>query len=309
MSKIVLAKGDCHGDPYDLIAICDHFRKRNIDLNNVVIFVAGDFGIPWPGHPQETIDKLTALDSTGATIIAVLGNHEWWSLVYSMPQGMLYGGNVHQCFFNNVWYKNIHYVTDPTVMNIDNKSYLLIPGADSHDIRDGILYGLRPIRAMETYREWSAENLKNVQEYEDNFVDEHGYYPQFRIDGITWWREEHPQIDKVNEILNTYRGKEKFQAVISHDAPGVFAYESQRHKSIWDRYPVTEAERQLEDIYNKINFKYWVHGHFHSDAISRTDPRVIVSYYVPKVLSENFSLTTDDKYDMISSESNYWYDY
>lgn len=303
MDKIVLVKGDCHADETDILGMCDHLRGRGVNLKDVVIFIAGDFGIPWPGYPAGNAKKLQLLNDTGATIIAVLGNHEWWSLIESMPQGFLFGSNVHQCFFMNKWYNHIHYVTDPTVMTIDKKRYLLIPGADSHDIQDGIIPVSRPVYEDEPMAHWHEECGQEVRLWVRDFEAKHHYHPTARIDGYSWWKEEAPQLDKVYDIIEK---RSDFHAVISHDAPAKFAYEFQKSRSIWSRYPATENERIMEDIYNKINFKYWVHGHFHEDLTSREDSRITISYFIPKVLSDNFSLTTEDKYDMISDESFYW---
>lgn len=295
--KIVVAKGDCHNDISDVLGITSWFDGKGVPMEDLVMIIAGDFGIPWPGDPADNSRKLAKLDSIGCEIVAVLGNHEWWSLVYSMPEGEFCGANVHECVYGGVRYNHIHYVTDPAVMTIDSKDYLLIPGADSHDIRDGILSGLRPIGEMEDKNSWYAENVGEIREFEETVKQRDGYWPQFRIDGLSWWREETIQFDKLEKILES---KRRFHAVISHDAPDTFAYEFQIRRSIWDRYPPTEAERRLDKIYRSIDFDYWIHGHFHSDATSMEDSRVSISYFVPHVLSDNFQLTEDDGYCILS---------
>ena len=287
--KIVIAKGDCHGDCSDILYLMQSLSDRGIDLKDVVIIIAGDFGIPWTGRPDSNRENLENLNYFGCDIVALLGNHEWWNLIYSMPQGIFCGANVHQCFYDNVWYENIHYVTDPTVMTIDRKKYLLIPGADSHDIRDGILTGLRPIGETEEYNDWFDEFGPEIEDFAHSKYDELGYYPQFRVEGLSWFREEKIQIDKVCDIL---LDQNSFHAVVSHDAPAKFAYEFQHRcrSSIFDIYPPTDDEQRLDDIYKSIRFNRWIHGHFHEDMTSREDSRVTISYFVPHVLSDNFQL-------------------
>lgn len=299
--KIVVCKGDCHGETFDIEAIAKTMARKGVSMNDLIIVIAGDFGIPWPGYPEDNVEKLAKVNHIGCDVVAVLGNHEWWSLVYSMPDGSFMGADVHECVYDGVKYDNIHYVADPTVMTIDGKDYLLIPGADSHDIADGILYGLRPVGETETIRSWWDENKDEVNEFEGRFKQREHRWPQYRIEGMSWWREEAIQIDKLTSLLDEH-GR-SFHAVVSHDAPDRFAYEFQLHRSLWERHLPTDDERKLDKIYESLTFRHWVHGHFHADMVSHEDDRVTISYYIPHVLSDNFQLTADDKFDMISSES------
>lgn len=304
MEKIVVAKGDCHGSEQDIVWMIESLSDRGVRPSDVVVIVAGDFGIPWPGDPDDDAEKLDVLNDLGCQIVAVLGNHEWWSLVKSMPHGIFCNANVHQCVFMGKLYDNIHYVADPAVMTIDGRDYLLIPGADSHDIRDGVLRGLDPLAEGERMDDWYQRNKGEITEFNESFRQKNGYWPQYRIDGVTWWPDEAIRFDELEALLSE---QTEFHAVVSHDAPDTFAYEFQLRKSLYDRYPPTEAERKLDKVYKSIGFKHWMHGHFHEDARSVEDPRVMISYYRPHILSDNFHLTRDEEYDMIYPESNYFY--
>ena len=292
----VVVKGDCHGDTKDIENIVRRLSDNGIDAQSVVFFVAGDFGIPWPLFPKEDTNKLERLNRLGCTIVAVLGNHEWWPLVYRMPEAELFGGEVHQCVFGGVWYENIFYVADPTVMSIDGADYLLIPGADSHDIRDGIFSGAEPAVEMQTYDDWKKDNGALVRDFEKRFLRENGRLPQFRTNDVTWFREETVQTDKVRDIVNR---QWRFNAVISHDIPAFFVRELQHGLDGFLRYEVTPKEMELQRVHDDISFDMWIVGHFHQDKVSMLDTRTVISYHTPHILSCTKNLTIEEKYDIM----------
>lgn len=89
-----------------------------------------------------------------------------------------------------------------------------------------------------------------------------------RVPHISWWEQEQPTEDEIEEGLkNLALHHNKVDFIISHDCPAsmlptVCAY-STKFRSYNLKY--AKSNEALERIYAVANFKQWFFGHFHID--------------------------------------------
>ena len=122
---------------------------------------------------------------------------------------------------------------------IDGSSVFAFGGASSHDISDGILQK----------ENWKEEAKK---------LDRRGKY-MYRIDGLSWWKEELPSDKEMqNGLENLEKTGNRVDYIITHSPPasiiallGFGAYK----QDILTEY--------LEDIRCTIDYNYWFMGHMH----------------------------------------------
>ena len=85
----------------------------------------------------------------------------------------------------------------------------------------------------------------------------------FRTEGVTWFKEELPTIDEFEEgEKNLAKNQYKVDYILTHTAP--------RNIALAFRDDILEDEEPfllyLQDIANRVQFKYWLFGHFHKDV-------------------------------------------
>lgn len=124
---MILLTGDTHGDVKRLSN--SHVRKNGIDPLDVShTIILGDFGLIWTGEPSAYEEYwLKWLDEKPYETLAILGNHEHYERIYSLPQEERYGSPVFRVsdkvFILQHGYK----------YTIENKSFFVFGGADSID--------------------------------------------------------------------------------------------------------------------------------------------------------------------------------
>lgn len=129
--------GDVHSKVENRFSFRQHPELRNLAANDFM-FIAGDFGAvwDWTGNSKEDLYKLNFVNSKPWTTIVVLGNHECWPLYQEMPSvipDFVYSGSVRQCVYMGKTFEHIYIVDSITILDIEDKHILCIPGADSVD--------------------------------------------------------------------------------------------------------------------------------------------------------------------------------
>lgn len=87
-----------------------------------------------------------------------------------------------------------------------------------------------------------------------------------RIEGLSWWREEMPSYEELDEgIANLKRYNNKVDYIITHSCgERALMYPPLRTRSFqMGRYPENQMLSYFEDI---ISYKHWYFGHFHTDG-------------------------------------------
>ena len=122
---------------------------------------------------------------------------------------------------------------------IDGNTVFAFGGASSHDISDGILQK----------ENWKEEAKK---------LDRRGKY-MYRIDGLSWWKEELPSDKELqNGLANLDKTVNHVDYIITHSPPAsIIALLG------FGSYKQDILTKYLEDIRCTIDYKYWFMGHMH----------------------------------------------
>lgn len=226
---MIYITGDCHGD----FSRFEDEKYNNLTKNDYII-ICGDFGGIWDNkrisrHEKKNIKYLTNMNFT---TLFVDGNHENFNRLYKYPIIEWNGGKVHKIS------SSIYHLIRGEVYTIEGKKVFVFGGAESHDIKDGIL------NENELYRT-------------DSFDEKHR---SFRIRDYTWWDLELPtQEEFENGLSNLEKNYNKVDYVITHCAPNSI------QREINNVYPINKLTEYLENIKKNIKFKKWYFGHYHKN--------------------------------------------
>ena len=245
-------RGDIHGEAINSFSFKYHPYMRELTKDDY-IFILGDCGIPWNyATEKKDLHQLKWLNNQKYKTVFIAGNHDNYDLIEQMPQIDFYGGKARQLVYKNNIYNNIIYIDYPTIINIQGQKILIIPGADSHDIKDGIIDG-----NDKHWKQIYKEKMKNP-------------FCFMRVSHITWWEQEKIKIEEAKELL---KNEIDFDLILSHDCPA----EQIRYIAGATMLP-TDGEIFLQEVLDTINYKIWLHGHMH-DYYNNVYKNIVCLFY------------------------------
>ena len=221
------------------------------------VIVCGDFGGVWCDSSEERW-WLNWLEEKPFTLLFVDGNHENFDRLYSDEFEVVdfHGGKAHKIR------DNVYHLMRGYIFEIEEKKFFAFGGASSHDISDGIL----DESDFSSYRSF----LKKVRQMEDE-------NKMFRINHLSWWKEELPTQQEMNFGLQTLlENNNSVDYVITHCCPqSIASICGFREPDILTKY--------FNDIDRKIEFKKWFFGHYHND-IQILDKYVMLYHQIERIL-------------------------
>ena len=235
--------GDIHGDPTRLST--GIFPEQKEMTKDDFVIICGDFGIIWKViESKEEKWWLKWLDDKPFTTLFVDGNHSNFDRLYQYPVVDFHGGKAHKIS------DSVYHLMRGEVFDLQGKKFFTFGGASSHDIRDGIL---DPVIDADKIRKWRND-----------------YDKLFRINGVSWWQQELPSEEEMQNGLNNLKANDyKVDFVITHCAPqtvaSVFSY------GLYEPDILTMYFNGLLD--NGLEFDKWIFGHYH-------DNRQIMSKFI-----------------------------
>lgn len=233
---MIYITGDCHFDFYKFNMKNFPVQKQmKIQSENHVI-ITGDFGL-WD-QTRTTKYWLNWLENKKFTILFVDGNHENFDLLDSYPVNIWNGGKVH--FIR----PNIIHLMRGQVFTIEGKKIFTFGGAESHDISGGILEPDDP------------EFKQKKKVFDKKWIS-------YRINRISWWKEELPSETEFQEgLLNLEKHNWSVDFVITHCCGTIvqntFGYGLYQSNGLTD---------YLEEILLRLQFKKHFFGHYHDNRI------------------------------------------
>lgn len=234
--------GDIHGDPTRFSK--DVFPEQKEMTKGDYVIICGDFGLVWDFRGESKNEKywLDWLEEKPFTTVFVCGNHENFDRLYSYPVEEWNGGKVHKIR------PSIKHLMRGEVFNLCDKKIFAFGGAQSHDIKDGILDFKKD---YETIKAWS----KN-------------YYKMFRIRNMSWWEQELPTEEEMQHGLDKLKeSNNKVDFIITH-SPAASVIALLGH-GIYQQDILTQY---LEKIRQNVDYKRMFSGHMHVDkAINEKD--------------------------------------
>ena len=243
---MIYVTGDCHGD----------FRRFNTEIfpeqremtKEDFVIVCGDFGI-WHDTKEERY-WLDWLNDKPFTTLFVDGNHSNFDRLNSneFETTDFHGGKVQKIR------ESILHLKRGYVFELCGKTFWAFGGASSHDIADGILDRanfLSDPQFIRTVKDWQKRGK------------------QFRVNHVSWWKEEIPSEEEMAFGLQTLqRHNNKVDFIITHCCP-------QHIASVFSNgiYKADDLTRYFNIISETVGFQKWFFGHYH-------DNRNIMSKFV-----------------------------
>lgn len=241
----IFITGDIHSEIYP------RFNRRNFSIQKEltkddIVIICGDFGIPWSKDKTDEF-QLKELQKRNFTTVFVDGNHENFDALYNdYPIKEWNGGKVH------VLNDSVLHLMRGQVFTIQGKKIFTFGGAPSHDTHDGVLEDDDNLK----------ENIKQMHRQNKIY---------FRINHLTWWKEEMPSDKEYREGLeNLAKHNFKVDYIISHEAPSCI-----REK--FGLCGTNAVSEYLQQIKQKTEFDRWYFGHHHIDMPFYMD-RTIAMY-------------------------------
>lgn len=239
--NMVFVTGDCHGKLNKLST--SSFPEQKEMTKDDIVIILGDFGCIWDTDSESKYEEywLDWLDNKTFTTVFVDGNHENFDRLFNEFDIVdFYGGKAHKIR------ESVYHLIRGEVFDFEGKKFFAFGGASSHDIDDGIL-------SRDDYE--TEKEFKNIVK----LWTKRGKV--FRIDHISWWKEELPSDEEMkNGKRNLKKVDYKVDYVLSHCAP----------QSVVN-YMYTRADNSdkltlwFDEIQQKLDFKKWFFGHYHDD--------------------------------------------
>lgn len=243
---MIFITGDIHGMPRRL-------GSRNFPLGKTLtkddyVIILGDFGLVWNYRGESSKEKywLDWLDNKPWTTLFIDGNHENFDRLNTYPKEEWHGGLVQKIR------PSVIHLCRGEVFNIEDRTFLAMGGASSHDIKNGII---------------DPANYKSKKELKKGcrkLEKECGgwRFALYRIKGISWWESELPnQEDKNNAIINLNKVGNKVDYILTHELPfsSLVSYSQ-------GFYVPSDYNIWLEnEIRSKVEYRKWFCGHYHEN--------------------------------------------
>ncbi len=230
----IYVTGDIHGNPTRLST--DIFPEQKEMTKEDFLIILGDFGLVWDYRGENKNEKywLDWLENKPFTTLFIDGNHECFQRLNSYKIEKFCGGNA--SFIR----PSVIHLKRGQVFNLQGKKFFTFGGAKSHDVSDGIL---EP--GDKRIKEWNKD-----------------YYKMFRINGVSWWKEELPSQEEMDEgIHNLQKENNKVDYILTHCPPT----EILMYMNPWTKYKGDYLTEYLQKIMKNAEYKKWLFGHMHEN--------------------------------------------
>ena len=211
------------------------------------VIICGDFGGIWhyenTKYAIEQEKKLKELNSKPFTTLFVDGNHENYDLLNTYDVEEWHGGRVQRIR------DSIIHLMRGEMYDIEGLKIFTFGGAASHDIDDGIIDSSN----------WMEEAIK-LRNAGKRY---------FRINHISWWKEELPSNKEINhatEVLEQNNYECDF--FISHCC-------SSSTQALMGYHEVNRLTKFFETIKPILKYKKHIFGHYH-DNINLPDNEILI---------------------------------
>lgn len=240
MIVIIYITGDCHGDWGRKLSSKVFTEQKEMTRDDFVL-VCGDFGV-WIDDNTERY-WLDWLQKKNFTLCFVDGNHENFDRLYGteFPVVDFHGGKAHKIR------ENVFHLMRGYVFELCGKKIFAFGGASSHDIQDGILDRndfVDDDDFADTRRQWDKANK------------------MYRINHISWWKQELPSQEEMNFGLKTLREHgNKVDFIVTHCCPQNIA-----NVFSGGMYKPDILTEYFDTVAEITEFKKWFFGHYHNDT-------------------------------------------
>lgn len=248
---MIFVTGDTHGDWMTRLNSRSFPEGIGLTKDDYVI-ICGDFGL-WHDTKEERYN-LEWLDNKPFTTLFVCGNHENYDRLYEYPVEEWNGGKIHKIC------SSVFHLMRGQVFDIQGKKFFTFGGASSHDVQDGIL------------------------EQDDSRINEwyRDYDKMFRINHVSWWKEELPSEEEMTEgMMNLKQNGSQVDYIITH-SPYTFALRQMDQGS--GVYKTDILTDYLQEIKESVEYKKWFFGHMHVNQNFPEDSAITIYEQIIRIL-------------------------
>lgn len=230
---MIYITGDTHGD-FSRFFHVEFADPNSLTRDNYVI-ICGDFGGIWLGDERDN-ERVGELEDLPFTVLFVSGNHENFEALAKYPVVEWNGGKVQYIR------PNVIHLMRGQVFTIEGHTFFTMGGAASHDISGGILELDDPEFEM---KYWFLRRNRAL----------------FRINHLTWWKEEMPSDEEYEEAVRNLEAHNwVVDYIITHCGPNevidIYSKKFYGHDRLTDF---------LEEVRKKTQYKRWYFGHYHDN--------------------------------------------
>lgn len=252
--------GDTHGQYPD---IRDRVKSNNLTKDDVLI-VLGDFGANFYMTLRDNGFK-GKCDRLGPTIFAIHGNHEARPETISSYKTKEWKGGI---VYYEEDYPNILFAKDGEVYDFDGKSVFVCGGAYSVDkyyrAFRAALYGYATIPTEIFSKIEVLVNNGTLSSEDKKIVDK--YLNKMPSDLLAWWKDEQPSAKTkklCEKVLEDHNWKVDY--IFTHTSPEKFEPTEMFLAGLNQENVDKKTERWFNKIENKLNYKKWYTGHYHTN--------------------------------------------
>lgn len=247
---MIYITGDTHGDFTRFSN--KRMRKQGLELTEEdYVIVCGDLGLCWAKNGTFEYDCKNFAEKK-YTVLWVQGNHENYDMIAEYPIEKWHGGNV-----RHIVRDKVILLERGQVFDIEGKRFFTFGGASSHDVQGGIL--------DRNDCDFDYERRKAID-----------WDLPFRIVHESWWKEELPNEDEMNEGRRNLTANDfNVDYVITHCcATNIQNKLDKGPGHVMNPDLLTDY---LQEIEEKLQYKHWFFGHYHMDL--RVDEKHTLLYY------------------------------
>ena len=233
---MIYITGDCHAG-FKRFSQKNFPEQKEMTKDDYVI-IAGDFGGVWNKDQEnkEETAEMDLLEQRSFTTLFIDGNHENFDRLNAYPVEEWHGGKVHKIR------PSVIHLMRGQVYEIEDATFFTFGGAKSHDIDGGILEPTDP-------------------DYKDKLKAAKKDYKPFRINHISWWKEELPSEEEMEEgRKNLAAHNNEVDFIVTHCCAS-----STQALMSHGFYKPDIATNYLDDIRANTKFKKWFFGHYHDN--------------------------------------------
>ncbi len=229
---MIYATGDTHGNFQRFKK--EYFPEQANMTRDDYMIICGDFGGVWDGGKEENW-WLDWLEKLPFTTLFVDGNHENYDLLATYPVEEWHGGKVQYIR------PHVIHLMRGQIFELQGYTFFTMGGAQSHDIRDGILDPAAPDFKVQREKMWQRR-------------------AQFRVEHRSWWREELPSDEEYEAARTAIKNAHhEVDYIITHCAPTNIA------KQLCPKYAPDRLTDFFDEVAATTKFHYWIFGHYHNN--------------------------------------------
>ena len=246
---MIYITGDCHGD-YRRFNTGNFPEQKEMTKEDFVI-VCGDFGY-WDASEKQKYDRKW-LSEKSFTTLFVDGNHENYDMLANLPAKDWHGGKVQ--FVSD----SIIHLMRGEYYDICGKNVFTFGGAASHDIDGGVFDVVSPEKCIK-------RGFAKMEDIVDEQIGDAEYAHisgrPYRINHVSWWKEELPSEEEMSHGRDTIRNHGyKADIIISHEMPSSLVA-LLGHGA----YKTDKLSKYLEEIRVSTEYQNWFCGHYHDNV-------------------------------------------